>query len=424
MAVEEIRLAELAVIGCMLMEPANVSIALKQLRAEEFATEELREIFDTCTRLVQKGKPVDAVTVIAEKPELRQTVIHAAQAAPSYRRLQSYMDIVKEDAKRRTWLPVIEQVYTGLLSGGETAEARARLSAMLSEEARDGGEITARQAAHETLEKLEKIRKNGKLRGVTTGFGKLDRILGGLLPGGYYIIAARSGMGKTALALSIARAAAMEGKQVLFISLEMTTDQLSTRMLSMSSYVRHELIHNVRYSNTDYENLCRSADMDWMNNIVWSEHSQLSTIQIRSLIMSQKPSPDIVFIDYIGRIEASKGENRTQEVDKISHDLVASAKLCNVPVVALAQINRDPEKRGKDKRPSGSDIRESDAIFQDADAVMLLYRQSYYDKKKIADEEAELIIDKNRQGGTGRIPLRWLKDTVRYVGVEEDYEEL
>ncbi len=302
-------------------------------------------------------------------------------------------------------------------------EAEQAIYNVLNETAKsDGGLCTAYEAMSETIDELEDIRKTGKQIGITTGFSSVDYKIGTFLPGGYYIIGARSGMGKTALLLCMVRAAAKSGKRCLVFSLEMPRKGqggLSTRLLSQETQIEHDKIRFAKYSDRDLKLMRQQTAEDYMNNIIIYDKAEMTVMQIQSVIRRVKP--DIVYIDYLGLIKAKKADKREIEIATVSRELRNVAKALKVPMVVLVQLNRETDTaKAKDKagRPTLANISESDSIHRDADTVMLLYRPAQYNSKE-DEHKAELIVAKNRQGKTGIVPLFWTGETMTFNGMYE-----
>jgi replicative DNA helicase len=250
--------------------------------------------------------------------------------------------------------------------------------------------------------------------------------IGTFQPKGYYLIGARSGMGKTAFLLCMVRAAAKSGKKALVFSLEMPSKHqgsLATRFLSQETQIEHDKIRFAKYDDRDLKLMNQQAREPYMNNIVIYDKAEMTVLQMQSVIRRVKP--DIVYIDYLGLIKGQKAEKREIEVSNISRDLRNTAKTCNVPMVTLVQLNRDTDtakgKGAKPGRPALANISDSDTIHRDADVIMLLYREAQYNSG-VDDNKAELIIAKNRQGKTGIISLSWVGPTMTFGGVFSDGE--
>jgi replicative DNA helicase len=414
--------AERAVIGGMLMDGEAAEAAVSQLTEDDFADETYREIFRGAAALASQGKPVDTVTILPLiRTELKQCAVRAAQETPSVSGYQHYIDIVKEESLRRRLLDAVMKAQADLVEGAAVETVAAELTEATTIAEKPAKTLkTAWEAMGRTITALERIREEGKPTGITTGFGDVDRKIGTFERKGYYVLGARSGMGKTALLLCMVRAAAKSGKRALVFSLEMPAEGpggLSTRLLSQETQISHDTIRFARYRDSDLRLMQQQAGEPYMQDIVIDDRADITVLQMRSVIRQVKP--DIVYIDYLGLIKGRAAEKRYIEVDNISHDLKKTAKLYDIPVVALVQLNRETEnkKNGrKDGRPTLADIRESDAIVHDADAVMLLYRPSKYDSHADKDK-AELIVGKNRQGQAGIIPLSWTGETMTFTGL-------
>lgn len=417
--------AQRAVIGGMLLDAGAAESAVCQLTEADFSDEGSRAVFQTAAKMAMAGRRIDPVTIAAElPPEWKGYALQAARDTPSISGHQSYIDIVKEEARRRKLLDALMKAQADLLGGaGVDAVAAGLADVLAAEEKTDGSVKTAWEALTATIDGLEKTRKDGKLPGIATGFSAVDHKIGTFQPRCFYVLGARSGMGKTALLLCMARAAAKAGKKTLVFSLEMPaagTGGLATRILSQETQVDHDDIRFMRYSPDDLKLMRQQAGEPYMHDLLIDDRGETTVPQMRAVIRQVKP--DIVFVDYLGLIAGAKAEKRYLEVDNISHDLKRTAKLFNIPVVTLVQLNRDAESRNtgkKDGRPTLADIRESDAIVHDADAVMLLYRPSKYNAQ--ADEDkAELIVAKNRQGQAGIVPLSWTGKTMTFRGIFSD----
>lgn len=413
--------AEYAVIGGLLMDPGAAAAAVEQLSEGDFSDDSCRAVFATATTLAAEGKAVDTVTVLHRlDPVMHGFVVRAANATPTLSGYQHYLDVVREESRRRRILEAITRAQVDLVGGGDVREAETALIEVLTREGKaDGNAKTAWEAMRRTIDQLEKIRRNGTPTGVTTGFSDVDYKVGRFQKKGFYVIGARSGMGKTALLLCMVRAAAKSGKRALVFSLEMPADGtggLATRLLSQETQVEHDAIRFARYDDRALALMRQQAGAPYMQDVVIDDRAGLTVLQMQAAIRRVKP--DVVYIDYIGLIKGRKAEKRNIEMDNISHDLKAAAKQHDLPVIALAQLNRETESR-KDGRPTISDIRESDAICHDADAVLLLYRPAQY-SRQADDDRAELIVAKNRQGRAGVIPLSWTGKTMTFRGVFSD----
>ncbi|MFN3486755.1 MAG: replicative DNA helicase, partial [Planctomycetota bacterium] len=274
---------------------------------------------------------------------------------------------------------------------------------------------------HETFQKIQDFHdRKGRLLGIPTGFYELDDLLSGLQPGQLYIIAGRPSMGKTSLAMSIIENVALrEQKRVLFFSLEMAAEQIAQQMLCSHTRVPSHLLRTGKISEEDYSRLLLAAGTLGEARIYIDDSADLSALEVRTRArrMKAKEGLDLVVVDYLQKMHARQGnrapESRQLEIAMISSNLKSMAKELGVPVLALAQLNRAPEGR-EDRKPMLSDLRESGAIEQDADAVMLLYREDYYNPETEKKGVAEVILAKNRTGPTDTVELAFLKDFTRF----------
>jgi len=416
--------AEVSVIGGMLLDEIAAASALEQLSENDFSDPACQQVFAAALRLASEGKRIDAVTLIPGLGnEFKTFLLDAALKLPSLSGYQHYIDVVLEESKRRKLLNVISEQQLALIEGCPVMEAEQAIYNVLNETAKSDGELcTAYEAMSETIDELEGIRKTGKQIGITTGFSSVDYKIGTFLPGGYYIIGARSGMGKTALLLCMVRAAAKSGKRCLVFSLEMPRKGqggLSTRLLSQETQIEHDKIRFAKYSDRDLKLMRQQTAEDYMNNIIIYDKAEMTVMQIQSVIRRVKP--DIVYIDYLGLIKAKKADKREIEIATVSRELRNVAKALKVPMVVLVQLNRETDTaKAKDKagRPTLANISESDSIHRDADTVMLLYRPAQYNSKE-DEHKAELIVAKNRQGKTGIVPLFWTGETMTFNGMYE-----
>ena len=289
---------------------------------------------------------------------------------------------------------------------------------------RNLGEYTPiRQVVLNALDRIERAAKNkGNVTGVPTGFNDLDYKLSGLQPSDLVLVAARPSMGKTAFVLNIAQYVAFKKeKGVAIFSLEMSKEQLVNRLFSLESQVDSQAIRTGNLKDSDWEKLIEGAGIIGKSNLIIDDTPGISVSELRSKCRKYKLEHDIqlVIIDYLQLMTGSVGrhsESRQQEISEISRSLKALARELNVPVVALSQLSRAVEGR-PDKRPMLSDLRESGAIEQDADVVMFIYRDEYYNKDTEYKKQAEIIIAKQRNGPVGTVHLAWLADYTKFANL-------
>jgi replicative DNA helicase len=262
--------------------------------------------------------------------------------------------------------------------------------------------------------------------GIPCGIGDLDKMITGLNKSDLIILGARPGMGKTSFALNIVRNVAVNtNKTVCFFSLEMTRDQLAQRMLSSEAGIKSEKLRTGELDDKEWARLAQAGATLSEANIFFDETSAITVPEMKAKLRRMKPAPDLVVIDYLGLMKSAKAtENRVQEVSEITRNLKIMAKELKVPVIACAQLSRGTEAKGKSHKPALSDLRESGSIEQDADIVLFLYRETYYDSEKTDDEDrgdpnkAECIVAKNRHGEIGTVDLHWDGQFTRFTSVD------
>jgi replicative DNA helicase len=262
--------------------------------------------------------------------------------------------------------------------------------------------------------------------GIPSGIGALDKMITGLNKSDLIILGARPGMGKTSFALNIVRNVAVgTGKTVCFFSLEMTRDQLAQRMLSSEAGIKSEKLRTGELDDNEWARLAQAGENLSKANIFFDESSAITVPEMKAKLRRMKPAPDLVVVDYLGLMKSAKStENRVQEVSEITRNLKIMAKELKIPVICCAQLSRGTEVKGKSHKPMLSDLRESGSIEQDADIVLFLYREKYYDNEKKDDEDmgdpnkAECIVAKNRHGEVGTVELYWDGQFTRFTSVE------
>jgi replicative DNA helicase len=263
------------------------------------------------------------------------------------------------------------------------------------------------------IEKAEDLQRSGSaVTGISTGFRDLDRKLAGLHPTNLIIIAARPGMGKTALALNMSQNVALNGNTVAIFSLEMSREEVVTRMLCAKGRIDSQLLRTGRLTEKDFTKLSNAAGALYKQNIYVDDSPGLTVTEIRAKCrrLRRKPGLDLVVVDYLQLMNGSGQENRQQEIAMISRSLKDLARELQLPIIALSQLNRGVESR-EDKRPRLGDLRESGAVEQDADVVMFIYRDEYYYPEKVESKGvAEVVISKHRQGGVGKVDMTFLPE--------------
>jgi len=430
--------AEQAVIGSMLIDPACIPDVLKTSRAEHFYIQANREIFETIFAMFNFGKVIDPVTVLEEmrargvfhEETTRQYMLDIMKVTPSSANVEQYADIIHDKALMRALGEAAANITSLVNEGTGTADemlelAERQIYAIRSGRA-VGGLKPLSEIVQEVYSNISDLYENGeKLPGISTGLPDLDAKILGLNPSELVLIASRPGMGKTSIALNIALAAAKEsGKTVAIFNLEMSRDQLATRMLSSEGRVDSQKLLKGNLGAEDFGRIVTAAASLSSVNILIDDNPTLSVADMNAQCRRVK-NLGLVVIDYLQLMQSAgsrgyAGENRQQVVSDISRMLKIMAKELKVPVVCLSQLSRANESRA-DKRPMLSDLRESGAIEQDADVVIGLYREGYYDKEYQYPNEAEAIILKNRKGETGKVDLMWLPDYTSYGSADKHH---
>ncbi len=427
--------AEQSVIGAMLMDKDAIMTASERISGNDFYQTVYGVVFDAMVELFNEGKPVDLVTVLErlkEKdipPEVASVefVREMMTAVPTSANVKYYADIVAEKAVMRKLIKLNDEISNICYAGREPLEAvleTTEKAVFDLVQNRSNNEYTPiRDVVLGALEKIEKASKsNGVVTGIPTGFIDLDYKLSGLQPSDLVLVAARPSMGKTAFVLNIAQHVAFKKeKGVAIFSLEMSKEQLVNRLFALESQVDSQVLRTGNLKDSDWEKLIEGAGIIGKSNLIIDDTPGISVSELRSRCRKYKLEHNIelIIIDYLQLMSGSVGrraESRQQEISEISRSLKALARELHVPVVALSQLSRAVESR-PDKRPMLSDLRESGAIEQDADVVMFIYRDEYYNKDSEYKKQAEIIIAKQRNGPVGTVHLAWLADYTKFANL-------
>ena len=427
--------AEQSVVGSMLMGREAILAASEILTREDFYQQQYGVIFESMVELYNEGKPVDLVTLqnrLREKdvpPEVSsmEFVRDLITAVPTSANVKYYATIVQEKAVLRRMIQLNEEIANACYLGKEKVEdimeeAEKKLFRLLQN--RSGGEfVPIRQVVLNALEKIEKASRNkGNVTGLPTGFTDLDYQMSGFQPSDLILVAARPSMGKTACVLNIAQYMAFEKHlTVAIFSLEMSKEQLVNRLFSLESKVDAQVLRNGNLKDEEWSKLIEGAGIIGDSNMIIDDTPGISISELRSKCRKYKLEQglDIIMIDYLQLMSGGgRSESRQQEISEISRSLKALARELNVPVVALSQLSRAVEQR-PDHRPMLSDLRESGAIEQDADVVMFLYRDDYYNKDTEQKNVAEVIVAKQRNGPIGTVNLVWLPNYTKFVNMKK-----
>jgi replicative DNA helicase len=417
--------AEQSIIGGLMLEEEAWDEIADIIAAEHFYKSAHGKIFETIKKLKDKGQPVDIITVtnsLKERGEIDAIggagyLADIINRTPTAVNIASYAQIVVEKATLRrmihTCSTVIEEAFSQSYEsiGNFIDQVEAKVFAVAQNQSAKGL-IGAGEIVKSSLEKIEELFINkAEITGVTSGFAELDRMTAGFQPGELIIIAARPSMGKTAFSLNIAQYAALRSrKSVAYFSVEMSKETLMMRILAGESKLDLGKLRVGQVSDSQWPKLINTAARVSEAPLFIDDTSGISPFEIRAKCRRLKAQHglDMIMIDYLQIMDLKqKVESRERAVSEISKTLKAIAKELKVPVIALAQLNRGVEGRS-DRRPMLSDLRESGSIEQDADVIMMLFREGYYDRENPeAQVEAEVIIGKQRNGPTGTVKLVW-----------------
>ena len=427
--------AEQSVVGSMLMDKDAILAASEIICGDDFYQNAYGVIFDSMVELFNEGKPVDLITLqerLKEKevpPEISslEFVRDLVAAVPTSANVRYYAQIVSDKAVMRKLIKMNDELSNICYAGNEPLESvleKTEKSVFQLLQNRNAGEyVPIRQVVMNALEKVEKASKSkGTVTGIPTGFIDLDYKLSGLQPSDLVLVAARPSMGKTAFVLNIAQYVAFKkDKCTAIFSLEMSKEQLVNRLFSLESQVDAQALRTGNMKDSDWEKLIEAAGIIGQSNLIIDDTPSISISELRSKCRKYKMEHglDLIIIDYLQLMSGSVGgrsESRQQEISDISRSLKALARELNVPVIALSQLSRAVEQR-PDKRPMLSDLRESGAIEQDADVVMFIYRDEYYNKDSEYKKQAEIIIAKQRNGPVGTVHLAWLGEYTKFANL-------
>ena len=427
--------AEQSVIGSMIMDRDAIMTASEVITSEDFYQSQYGVLFDAMLELYNEGKPVDLVTLqerLREKdvpPEISslEFVRDLLDAVPTSANVRHYATIVQEKSMLRKLIKVNEDIantcYLAREKTEDILEETEKKIFDLLQYRSTGDFVPIKQVVSNALDKIEKASKNkGTVTGIPTGFIDLDYKTSGFQPSDLILIAARPSMGKTAFVLNVAQHMAFkEGKTVAIFSLEMSKEQLVNRLFSLESKVDSQALRTGNLTDEDWAKLIEGAAVVGKSNLIIDDTPGISIAELRSKCRKFKLEHDlgIIIIDYLQLMSGGKhSESRQQEISEISRSLKAVARELNVPVVALSQLSRAVEQR-PDHRPMLSDLRESGAIEQDADVVMFLYRDDYYNKDTDKKNIAEVIIAKQRNGPIGTVELVWLPNYTKFANMKK-----
>ncbi|MBE7720974.1 replicative DNA helicase [Lacrimispora indolis] len=426
--------AEQSVIGSMLMDRDAIITASEIVTAGDFYQHQYGIMFEAMLELFNENLPVDLVTLqnrLKEKdvpPEVSSLdfVRDIITTVPTSANIKSYANIVQNKAVLRRLIKANEDIANTCYAGKESLETILATTEKtifdLLQNRSSGDFVPIRQVAMNVLEKIEEASKNqGTVTGIPTGFIDLDYKTSGLQPSDFILIAARPSMGKTAFVLNLVdHIAVKKGLPSMVFSLEMSKEQLVNRMLAMESNVDSQKLRTGTLSDSDWDAVVEGIGVIGNSKLIIDDTPGISIGELRSKCRKMKLEHglSVVIIDYLQLMSGSGkgGDNRQQEISEISRSLKGLARELSAPVIALSQLSRACETR-QDHRPMLSDLRESGAIEQDADVVMFLYRDDYYNKDTDMPNIAEVIIAKQRNGPIGTVNLVWRPEYTKFANM-------
>ena len=432
--------AEQAVLGSMLIDARCVPEVIDQLRSDDFYVRQNREIYDTIYSMFNYSLTIDPVTVLEHMKQngvydentSRGYLLQLMDTTPTAANVVEYIGILKDKTLLRRVAEAAGDLTALIQQGTETGQdileaAEQRIYAIRQGRAARGL-IPISNVLIDVYDRLTELAASeSAIPGLSTGLTDLDRAISGLNKSDLILLTARPGMGKTSMALNILlEAGKKSGKNVAFFSLEMSREQLALRLISSECFVDNKKLVTGKLTEEDWEKVAVAADSLNRSRIFIDDDSSVSVADI-SAKCRRMDNLGLVIIDYLQLMQSAggrtySGENRQQVVSDISRALKIMAKELDVPVLCLSQLSRANESRS-DKRPMLSDLRESGAIEQDADIVMFLYREGYYDKDTPNPNLAECIIAKNRHGETRTVELQWLPEFTTFGNMEWQHDE-
>ena len=430
--------AEKSVLGSMMIDKNVIAQAVEILSAEDFYRDAHKYIFKSIVEMYQRDEPIDEITLLEhlkstdrlEKSGGISYITEIGSSVLTTANVKSYIKIVEDKATLRKLIDsstkIIESCYNNQDDVEKVIDVAEQKIFDLAEKKSSSDFEPLSDILERGFEQIETLFNNkGEVTGVGSGFKDLDDLTSGFQKGDMILIAARPSMGKTTFALNIAEHAALrEGKSVVIFSLEMSKEQLAYKLLCSEANVDMLKLRTGNLEDKDWENIARASGPLSSAKIYIDDTAGVFIMETRSKCRRLKIEYgiDLILIDYLQLMSGSGEESRQQEVSEISRNIKAIAKEMQCPVIALSQLSRAPEQRA-DHRPMLSDLRESGSIEQDADLVMFLYRDEYYNKETEEKNVAECIIAKQRNGPVGNVKLAWIGQFSKFGNLEHNYRE-
>ena len=429
--------AEQSVLGAVLIKPDCMDRIIGLVNSSDFYLTEHQQIFSVMEGMYLRSRNIDIITLIDElvkdgvydEAGGKEYIGLISEIVPTASNVMDYAKIVRDKSILRALISACEttaeDAYAEECDAGKLLEVAEKRIYSIADEKANREFVHIKDALMLSFNRLHALQTNpSEVIGMPTGFSGIDRVLVGMGKGDLIIVGARPGMGKTSLTMNIAVNTALRSdKAVCIFSLEMTTEQLATRLLSSEALVDSFKLRSGNLSDEEYERLAHAASKLAGCNILINDTPGMTVTGIKSQLRRVK-NLGLVVIDYLGLMQSEeKIENRAVEIGKITTHLKEMAKEFGVPVITCAQLNRESEKQKsmESKRPNLANLRDSGSIEQDADVVMFIYRPGEYDKEDPEKQtQAEIIIAKNRHGAQGTIKMSWLGQFTKFITLEED----
>ncbi len=426
--------AEQTVLGVLLLNPDALPTVIARLKPECFYREQHRQIYSIILRMFSNGQNADIITVmnetvasgVFETSEMAKTYLKGImEGVPSTSNVASYCKIVEDKYLIRSLMTVAREVLDSCADGSEDPRVLLDLAEQKIYEIRQGREVEGLTRLSEIIvtayDRIQKLSGEDKTQyqGLRSGYSQLDSYISGLNKSDLIVIAGRPGMGKSALALNMAANVAKRNpdKDICVFSLEMSKEQLATRMLSSEALVPNTQLNSGEISNEEWVKLASAADVLSQVSIYIDDTAGITVPQMKAKLRRMK-NLGMVIIDYLQLMESPENHtNRVTEVSEITRQVKLMAKELDVPVLLLSQLNRSVESR-QDHRPMPSDLRESGSIEQDADIILFVYREGVYNKEDPNQSAAECIIGKNRHGSTGTVNMAYLGEYTLFRNID------
>ncbi|MBO4734564.1 MAG: replicative DNA helicase [Clostridia bacterium] len=433
--------AEQSVLGAMIVDPQCIADVATEVKSEFFYIPQHKEIYNAIITMFEINEVIDFVSLL-EKLKSSKTYDEAGgkayltqlvETVPSAANVKTYVDILRERYYARALIGaargILKDIEEHAVSTDRLIEsAEQRIYDIRTGNDKSGLTSIKNIIEQETYDRLSKIadpETHDDYVGIPCGIGELDKMITGLNKSDLIILGARPSMGKTSMALNIARNVAVDtGKTVCFFSLEMSRDQLAQRLLSSESGIDSAKLRTGELTADEWTMLTRAGAHLSETNLYFDQTSDITVPEMKAKLRRMK-KVDLVIIDYLGLMHSARRiENRVQEISEITRNLKIMAKEFNIPVIVCSQLSRGTEGKGKSHKPGLSDLRDSGSIEQDADIVLFLYRDAYYNNEKtdeddmVEESKSECIVAKNRHGETGRVELHWDAKHTRFTSVD------